>query len=77
MSLHPKPCAVLFVADVPKLARFYRDVAGMTTAHAANDHIILEADGFQLVIHALRGAESASDATSDNVFAREDSYLKL
>ena len=53
MHTQPKPSVVLFVDDVARLSRFYRELATMTVVHEANVHAILEVHGLQLVIHAL------------------------
>ena len=77
MSRLPKPSAVLFVANVPNMTAFYRTLASMALLHDAAGHAILEIDGFQLVIHALRGAPDAAAAPVGKVPAREDTYIKL
>ena len=53
MSAMPKPSAVIFAKDVDRLAAFYRVVVAMTEAHRDKDHIVLDADTFQLVIHGI------------------------
>lgn len=53
MHTQPKPSVVLFVDDVARLSRFYRELATMSVVHGANDHAILEVHGLQLVIHSL------------------------
>jgi predicted enzyme related to lactoylglutathione lyase len=73
----PRPSAVLFVADVPSLIRFYREVASMSIVHEDLDHAVLEADGFQLTIHALRAEPAPRRNSSGTVVVREDSYWKL
>ena len=73
----PLPAAVLFVADVPMLSRFYRDLASMSVVQEGEDHVVLELAGFQLTIHALRGEPAARRESRGNVVVREDSYWKL
>lgn len=73
MADRPFPAVVVFVADVPRVASFYREVGAMATVHADHDHVVLEVAGFQLVVHALRGAT----APDEPVVPREDSYLKV
>lgn len=53
MSVLPKPSAVIFAKDVDRLASFYRVVVTMAEAHRDKDHIVLDAEGFQLVIHGI------------------------
>jgi predicted enzyme related to lactoylglutathione lyase len=77
VSSMPIPAAVLFVANVPRMTQFYRDVAAMRLLHEARDHAILELQGFQLVIHAIRGevgAQSVNDVQPD---IRQDCHIKL
>ena len=68
--MRPAPAAVVFVADVPRVAAFYRELLAMRTLHASADYAVLELDGLQLTIHALHG-EPGRPAT------RFDSYVKL
>ncbi|UHQ19562.1 hypothetical protein LVB87_15450 [Lysobacter sp. KIS68-7] len=69
--MRPAPAAVVFVADVPRMARFHRELFSMQVLHDAPDHVVLERDGLQLTIHALRG-EPASDGAP-----RFDTCVKL
>jgi predicted enzyme related to lactoylglutathione lyase len=70
----PAPSAVVFAADVGRLSDFYRRVAAMTVVHADLDHVVLELQGFQLVVHHLAGEPSAP---TGRVSVREDSYIKV
>jgi len=68
---------VLFVADVARVARFYATVFAMDRRTGDDEHVVLGLDGFELVVHRLRGEpEPATDATG-KVRVREDSYSKL
>lgn len=69
----PPPAAVIFVADVPRVARFYRDLAAMQTLHVDDDHVVLGVAGFELVVHRIRGESSPADP----VQPREDSWTKI
>jgi ribosomal-protein-alanine N-acetyltransferase len=73
MTTAPAPSAVIFVADLVRVADFYRGVASLRTLHADNDHIVLGVAGFELVVHRLRGETSPADP----VQPREDSYTKI
>ncbi len=78
MSLHPPlPSAVLFVAQVRELTAFYRDVASMAIIHEEPGHAVLERDGFQLVVHALRGKPTSLLKSDGEINVREDSHVKL
>jgi predicted enzyme related to lactoylglutathione lyase len=73
----PKPSVVVFVADVPRMTRFYATVAGMTHVSADATHAVLELEGLQLVIHALHGEPSVEPGHGGAVPVREDSYVKV
>ncbi|MDH0895005.1 MULTISPECIES: VOC family protein [unclassified Pseudomonas] len=53
MTNRPKPSVVIFAKDAIKLASFYGAVAEMSELHGDKDHVILDAEGFQLVIHCI------------------------
>jgi predicted enzyme related to lactoylglutathione lyase len=55
MSDEPRTGAVLFATDVDRVATFYSAVFGLTEASRADDHILLESPGFQLVVHRIPG----------------------
>ena len=67
----PSPAAVVFAADVARVATFYRTVFRMRHLEGDATYVVLERDGFQLTVHGLRGESTASGAT------REDTYVKL
>jgi predicted enzyme related to lactoylglutathione lyase len=67
----PSPAAVVFAADVARVAAFYRTVFRMRHLEGDATYVVLERDGFQLTVHGLRGESTASGAT------REDTYVKL
>jgi predicted enzyme related to lactoylglutathione lyase len=70
----PAPSAVVFVADVPGMTRFYQSLADMRLLHEDAEHAVLEIAGFQLVVHRLRGAPRAREG---QVLVRQDSYVKI
>jgi catechol 2,3-dioxygenase-like lactoylglutathione lyase family enzyme len=61
---------ILFVADVPKMVAFYRDVLGLSVVHDEPGWVVLDAGGTQVAIHEMRG-EPPSDGSR-----RADCYLK-
>lgn len=77
MTSKPTPSVVLFVADVPRVGEFYRRLTGMTVLHSDGDHMVLDIDGFQLVVHRLSGEPSVQPDSRGRPSVREDSYLKL
>ena len=60
MSYESRTGAVLFVKNLDRVATFYSVVLGLTEATRADDHILLESPGFQLVVHRItvEGSES-------------------
>jgi predicted enzyme related to lactoylglutathione lyase len=73
----PRPAAVLFVSDVAKVARFYREAGAMARVSGDDDHEVLESGGFELVVHRLRGEPPVMADAAGRVPVREDSYHKL
>lgn len=74
MSIKPQPSVVVFVADVRRVGKFYREIASMDVLIDEDDYSVMEVEDIQVVIHRLRG-EPAVDAAAVRV--REDSYVKL
>ena len=60
MSYESRTGAVLFVKNLDRVATFYSVVLGLTEADRADDHILLESPGFQLVVHRITVEGSAS-----------------
>ena len=52
--------AVLFAKEIDRVATFYSVVLGLTEVNRADDHIVLESAGFQLVVHRIPGGEDAA-----------------
>lgn len=77
MGTRPKPSAVLFVKQVAKLADFYQQMVGMAEIERDKSHVVLETDGFQLVIHGIpkRIADEIQIATPPEV--REETPIKV
>src|SRR5437764_7275670 len=73
-SVKPKPSVVVFVADVRRVTRFYREMASMTVLVDDEGYSVMEVDGLQLVVHALPGEPQVAEGP---VRVREDSYVKL
>ena len=61
MSYESRTGAVLFVRNLERVATFYSVVLGLTEANRADDHILLESPGFQLVVHRISVGASAAD----------------
>lgn len=77
MSILPKPSVVVFVADVRRMSAFYRQLASMSVLIEDDNHVVMEVEGLQLVIHALSGEPQVQQNAAGQVPVREDSYVKL
>lgn len=77
MSTQPKPSAVIFAKDIAMLARFYAEVVEMTQAYSDKDHIVLDADAFQLVIHGIPKKVAAQVQISVPPQVRENTPIKI
>lgn len=70
----PSAAAVIFVDQVDRIAAFYRGVAAMAVVHADDDHVVLEAAGFQLIVHAIPFSEGGGTVSYPT---REEAGIKL
>jgi len=59
------------------MRQFYQALASMALLHEDDVHAVLEVEGFQLVIHALKGAPDAAAAPGGQPYVREDTYIKV
>lgn len=73
----PKPGAVLYAKDIQRMAKFYEGVALLTVTHAERDHVVLESDAIQLVIHGIPKAIADSITIAEPPVVREDTPIKL
>ena len=64
MGYESRTGAVLFARNLDQVARFYSVVLGLTEANRADDHILLESPGFQLVVHRITGGAAPADITT-------------
>lgn len=65
------PAAVVFVADVARVAAFYREVFGLADVEGDAGYAVLEGSGFQLTVHGLPGEPMPLGGV------REDTYVKI
>lgn len=70
----PSAAAVMFVDKVDRISAFYQGVAAMEVVHADNDHVVLEAAGFQLIVHAIPFSDADGTASYPT---REQAGIKL
>lgn len=60
MSYESRTGAVLFARNLDRVATFYSVMLGLSEASRADDHILLESPGFQLVVHRIIGGGFAA-----------------
>jgi extradiol dioxygenase family protein len=77
MPKRPLPSAVVFAKDVPRLASFYAQVIGMAEVASDAHHVVLGADGFQLVVHGITAAIARQIDITSPPELREDTALKI
>jgi Glyoxalase-like domain len=53
VSNQPKYSAVLFAKNPHQVAKFYEELLSMNIIATDADHIVLDAPGFQLVVHGI------------------------
>ena len=71
--------AMIFVKDMERMTRFYRDGLGLTllAEESAEGWVVLDAGGARLALHAIPAGIAAGIAISDPPEARDDTALKL
>ncbi|MGD9944835.1 MAG: VOC family protein [Burkholderiaceae bacterium] len=72
-----KPGAVIFAKDLERLARFYERLLTFRVSHAEPDHVVLESEAFELVIHAIPEHIASSIVISEPPEVREETPIKL
>lgn len=77
MKTRPKPSVVIFAKNVIKLAHFYQQVAEMAMLHQDKDHVVLDQDDFQVVIHGIPKKISAQIQITEPPQVREETPIKL
>jgi predicted enzyme related to lactoylglutathione lyase len=69
--------AVLFAKDHAKLSAFYRDTLSLRLTKAREDHTILSAGGFDLVVHQIPKHIAGSITIEQPPQRRERAAIKL
>jgi predicted enzyme related to lactoylglutathione lyase len=77
MNIRPKPSAVIFAKDVDALARFYQETAEMTEVLRDQDHVVLNEEGFQIVIHGIPKRIAAAIEITIPPEVREETPIKI
>lgn len=67
--------AVVYAKNLARVSRFYARVAGLNVLTQDDDHVVLEAPGFQLVVVAMAVPFAARVEAEPR--RREDTALKL
>jgi catechol 2,3-dioxygenase-like lactoylglutathione lyase family enzyme len=76
MGYESRTGAVLFAKNLDQVATFYSVVLGLTEATRADDHIVLESPGFQLVVHRVTVGGAAAGDISTPPVRRETAAFK-
>lgn len=53
MNPRPKPSSVIFAKDMELLATFYREIAELAEVFRDEDRIVLNEEGFQIVVFGI------------------------
>ena len=69
--------AVVFAKDVVRVSRFYARVAGLEIVHEVADHVVLESEGYELVVVAIPAEVAARIVIETPPQRRENTALKL
>lgn len=77
MNARPRPSAVIFAKNVDALVRFYRETAEMTEVHRDRDHVVLNEEGFQLVVHGIPKKIAARIEITSPPEVREETPIKI
>lgn len=77
MPSTPKPGAVVFAKGLERLAEFYEQVLSLSVTRAESDHVVLESEEFQLVVHAIPEHIASSISISVPPEVREETPIKL
>ena len=77
MNIRPKPSAVIFAKDIDVLARFYQDVAEMTEVLRDQNHVVLNEEGFQIVVHGIPKQIAATIEIDSPPEVREEMPIKI
>jgi predicted enzyme related to lactoylglutathione lyase len=69
--------AVVYAKNLQRLSDFYAQVIGLAVQQAAQDHVVLGAAGFELVIHAIPARIAATIEISSPPERRSETPIKL
>jgi predicted enzyme related to lactoylglutathione lyase len=69
--------AVVYAKDVARVSRFYAQVCGLEIVHEVADHVVLEADGYELVVVEIPAAIAVNIRIETPPLRRENTAVKL
>ena len=67
----------VYAKDLARLASFYEAVLGMTRAHVSADLVVLKADQFQMIVHAIPAPIAAQIEITSPPEPREEAAYKF
>ncbi|MBP7914993.1 MAG: ACT domain-containing protein [Vitreoscilla sp.] len=73
----PAAGAVVFAKDLARVAAYYQHVVPMTVQHAGADHVVLQAGGIELTIHAIPELIARDIAIAEPPALRDETPIKL
>jgi catechol 2,3-dioxygenase-like lactoylglutathione lyase family enzyme len=76
VSYESRTGAVLFAKRLDRIAGFYANVLGLSEVTRADDHILLESPGFQLVVHRIPGPLADVTDVAENPARRVGAAFK-
>jgi len=77
MPSTPKPGAVVFAKGLERIAKFYEQLLSLSVTRAERDHVVLESEHLELVIHAIPNRIAGSITIAEPPEVREGTSIKL
>ena len=67
----------VYAKNLARVASFYESVLGLRRAHETPELVVLDADGFQLLVHAIPADVSATVSVTEPPTPRDRAALKF
>ena len=67
----------LYAKDLDRIVAFYESILGMSRLHAADDMVVLQSQGVQLVVHRIPEHIAAEIEIASPPIPREDAAMKF
>ncbi len=77
MSKTPKPSVVIFAKNIAHVAKFYEEIASMSIVFMDIDHLVLDAEYFQVVIHGIPQEIAETIKITEPPLIRDNMPMKL